>query len=284
MPFDPSTYTFPSHKLRRPEHGKRAAVLVSCGSLNPVHAAHVDMLHAAKSAVEGSLSTSPSFSVVGAFVSPVNDAYGKAGLAPFPVRLEACRIAVSDDPFVAVDDWEGRQDAYVRTFYVLEHIHKHVTAWLDASATAEQAAGVGAVDAPESPEGLQATRPRPLTVFFVCGGDLFETFYRPDCWNLALLRKIFDNFALAVATRTGSKDPRDVVAAHAAPLTNRSEPNESLDLKPYASSIVVFEMPPNETSSTCIRSLLAAGQEVPSTMLRPEVAAYLQSAGAYVPT
>mmetsp|Transcript_7969 Transcript_7969/g.8985 ORF Transcript_7969/g.8985 Transcript_7969/m.8985 type:complete len:266 (+) Transcript_7969:126-923(+) len=260
MPFDEASYIFPSHKLRlplSPSSGRRPVVLVSCGSLNPVHVAHLDMLRAAKTTLEAS----GRYAVMGSFLSPVNDAYGKPGLASFEARLEACRIAVADDPCIEVDDWEGRQDAYVRTYFVLEHMRTAVAAWLR-----DMKADVATQD---------------VAVCLVCGGDLFETFYRPDCWNLKLLRKILDNFEIAVATREGSLDPRAVIAAHAAPLTNRSEPGESLDMAPYASKIIVFDMPPNATSSTAIRGMLSRGHDVPVSMMRIEVASYLRASKTY---
>lgn len=256
MPFDASSYRLPASKLvprgQLPAHVTTVCALVSCGSLNPIHSAHIEMIHRAKEAYEAARGSD--VAVVGAFVSPVNDAYGKAGLAPIAARIGACRLAVEGDALISVDDWEGLQDAYVRTYYVLSHIRSEIAAiYPDLR----------------------------VDIGFVCGGDLFETFYRPNCWKLSLLRSIFDEFVLMVASRAGSKNPLEVIQENSAPLTNTTEPGELLDLRQYADKIVVFELEPNETSSTLIRRLLNEKSDIPETVMPAKVTAYLRDLGAY---
>lgn len=197
--------------------------------------------------------------VAGAFLSPVNDAYGKAGLLSFPQRRAICQLMLCDDPFVAVDDWEGLQSAYQRSYFVLSHVKREVEQhYADILAS-----------------GRVAVR-----LYFVCGGDLFETFYRRNCWKVSLLRKIFDDFTLAVACRTGSNDPRDVMTNTTEPITSEDEPGESLDLKPYRQSVVVFALPENATSSTLIRTKLKEGLPLDG-LLPPHVEEYLKQEKCY---
>jgi nicotinamide mononucleotide adenylyltransferase len=230
---------------------------VSCGSYNPIHSAHVNMMHEAKRALEGA---EYDHQVVGAFLSPVNDAYGKAGLASFTQRAEICEVMLKDDPLVALDRWEGLQDAYVRSYYVMCHIRNAVLTHYGPALPADR-----------------------LDVYLVCGGDLFETFYRPNCWNLALLRKIFDEFRLAVAFRVGSQNPLTVMKNTVDPITSSQEPGESLDLRPYADKVAVFELAPNETSSTLLRALLQSGDNIPEELLPKHVTDALVASGVYCP-
>lgn len=60
--------------------------------------------------------------VGGGYMSPVNDAYRKPGLAPAAHRVAMCQAAATASPLVMVDSWESRQPQYVRTLHVLQHI------------------------------------------------------------------------------------------------------------------------------------------------------------------
>jgi nicotinamide mononucleotide adenylyltransferase len=44
--------------------------------------------------------------VIGGFISPVHEAYGKKGLAPAPDRIEMVRRALVSSDWVACDEWE----------------------------------------------------------------------------------------------------------------------------------------------------------------------------------
>lgn len=242
------SYCFPCAKLTPPEQlppaDRPLAVIATCGSYNPIHSAHIQMFECAKSKLE-----SDGVFVVGAFLSPVNDAYKKAGLAPFPDRLAICEAALADHPWLAVDPWEGLQSDYIRSFYVLEHIITEVRNFY------------------KRPE---------IRVYFLCGGDLFETFYRPGCWELRLLEKIFKSFYLVVITREGSKDPLEVVKSATQPLTHADSPGVELDLNKYVDKVVCTLLaPPNNASSTKVRAALKAGDPLGSDMVPPAAMKYL---------
>jgi nicotinamide mononucleotide adenylyltransferase len=159
-------------------------VIVSCGSFNPITVAHIGMLRAAKAAIEA-LPGAPR-KVVQAFVSPVNDGYKKEGLAPFPLRREICNAAFAagtEHDWISLHEWEGQQTAFVPTFIVMKKIWDEL-----------KERGV-AVD----------------EQYFVCGGDLLESFYKPGAWGLANLKRLVEEFKLVVISRPGSPDAREFI-------------------------------------------------------------------------
>jgi nicotinamide mononucleotide adenylyltransferase len=60
--------------------------------------------------------------VVGAYLSPVGDAYKKKGLAPAADRVRMCELATNTagqkSKFIMVDDWEALQSQYQPTAHV----------------------------------------------------------------------------------------------------------------------------------------------------------------------
>lgn len=74
-----TTYNFPTHRLKRrmnnPE--KTPLVLVACGSFSPITYLHLRMFEMAADFAK----FNTEFEVMGGYLSPVSDAYKKAGLA-----------------------------------------------------------------------------------------------------------------------------------------------------------------------------------------------------------
>ena len=72
-------YTFPTNRLKRtmkdPE--KTPLLLVACGSFSPITYLHLRMFEMAADHVR----FSTDFEIIGGYLSPVSDAYRKAGLA-----------------------------------------------------------------------------------------------------------------------------------------------------------------------------------------------------------
>ena len=58
------------------------------------------------------------YDVWGCYLSPVNDAYGKPGLAPVKDRVAMCQLAAQDSDKIMVDAWEASQPGYTRTWKV----------------------------------------------------------------------------------------------------------------------------------------------------------------------
>ena len=88
---DPS-YKFSDHKLRTQlrDSSKTPLVLVACGSFSPITYLHLRMFEMASDFVKAS---SP-FELVGAYFSPVSDAYKKNGLALAQHRYDQPRQLV----------------------------------------------------------------------------------------------------------------------------------------------------------------------------------------------
>jgi nicotinamide mononucleotide adenylyltransferase len=74
----------------------------------------------------------PEFEVVAGYLSPVSDAYGKVGLAPCHHRVNMCRAAAQQSPWIMVDPFEAQnRDAdgkflYVPTAQVLRHFDHEI--------------------------------------------------------------------------------------------------------------------------------------------------------------
>jgi nicotinamide mononucleotide adenylyltransferase len=106
----------PTDKLACHRHvppPRTPAVLVSCGSFNPPTVMHMRMFELATAAL-----AQRGVDVWGCYMSPVADAYGKAGLAPVTHRLEMCRRAADSSAAVMVGGWEAAQPGYTRTLQV----------------------------------------------------------------------------------------------------------------------------------------------------------------------
>lgn len=131
----PDTYQFPTGKLKRvlSDSSKTPLVLISCGSFSPITYLHLRLFELAMDHAR----ISTDFEVVGGYLSPVGDAYKKAGLASAEHRIRMCELAVSEDSWVDVgmtmtsasgaenvliwpllDPWEALQKEYQPTAVV----------------------------------------------------------------------------------------------------------------------------------------------------------------------
>jgi nicotinamide mononucleotide adenylyltransferase len=74
-----ATYNFPTHRLKRRmiDPSKTPLVLVACGSFSPITYLHLRMFEMAADFAK----FNTEFEVMGGYLSPVSDAYKKAGLA-----------------------------------------------------------------------------------------------------------------------------------------------------------------------------------------------------------
>ena len=76
---DMSDYVFPHHRLKRlmNDSSKTPLLLVACGSFSPITYLHLRMFEMAADYVR----FNTDFEIIGGYLSPVSDAYKKAGLA-----------------------------------------------------------------------------------------------------------------------------------------------------------------------------------------------------------
>ncbi|XP_074302591.1 uncharacterized protein LOC141634263 isoform X2 [Silene latifolia] len=102
-------------------NGKRYVVLVATGSFNPPTFMHLRMFELARDALR-----SKGYHVIGAYMSPVNDAYAKKGLLSAEHRIHMCQLACRSSDFVMVDPWEAKQSNYQRTLTVLCRVKNYL--------------------------------------------------------------------------------------------------------------------------------------------------------------
>ncbi|CAJ1004764.1 putative Cytidylyltransferase-like [Leishmania naiffi] len=218
-------------------------VLVICGSFNPIHNAHLKLYDAAKRSIEGV----DGRVVLGGFLSPVSDAYGKPGLRCAADRVQVMEKALCHHPDLSVDTWECQQPTYTRTVFVLRALEEHVNAWYAQSE-------------PAAMEWL-TSHGRHVRVVFACGADLFFSFWHPGCWSLCLLRQLLDSFPLVVVQRGGARgsisDSDDFARlCQTAPLLSETaEDGEriEIDMLRYTFTFAAFSAP-DDTSSTAVRN------------------------------
>ena len=197
-------------------------VLVACGSFNPPTRAHLRLFSAGAAAVDGGSGASGGLPavVVGGLLSPVADAYAKAGLAPAAHRLAMCALAArhgADEEIgggrdaadaaapaqqrrqqppvdVGVHCWEATRGAYTRTLDVLRHISRELNS--SAASTGGDGGGGGGDDGGGGGGGggptstTTAATPtgaplptRPVRVMLLGGTDLLESMRRPGVWS-----------------------------------------------------------------------------------------------------
>jgi nicotinamide mononucleotide adenylyltransferase len=119
-------------KLGEKDRGRIPLACVACGSFSPptyrnpaplsVFAAdqtvHLRMFEMAKDWAR----KNTNYVVVGAYLSPVGDAYKKKGLAPAAHRVRMCELATNTadqkSKFIMVDAWEALQSQYQPTAHV----------------------------------------------------------------------------------------------------------------------------------------------------------------------
>jgi Cytidylyltransferase-like len=84
------TYTFPDYRLKKTmdDPSKTPLLLVACGSFSPITFLHLRMFIMAGDYIK----FSTDFEIVGGYLSPVSDAYKKAGLASAEHRCVASRF------------------------------------------------------------------------------------------------------------------------------------------------------------------------------------------------
>ncbi|KAH9604149.1 hypothetical protein KSS87_010489 [Heliosperma pusillum] len=219
--------------------GKRYVVLVATGSFNPPTFMHLRMFELARDALN-----SEGYHVIGAYLSPVNDAYEKMGLIGAEHRIKMCQLACKSSDFVMVDPWEGNQSTYQRTLTVLSRVK---------SSLCEK----GLVS-----EGC-------LRVMLVCGSDLLESLHK-SFWIPEQVRAIVRDFGVACIRREG-QDVEKIVSDD--PILRENKVHQS-------NIVVVNELVPNQISSTRIRDCISRGLSV-KYLTPDEVIEYIKTHRLY---
>ena len=109
----PVNFGYPTCRLRQPDRGCR------CTSMW----------------LECSLLMQAGYDTLGGYMSPVNDAYQKKGLAPAQQRVDMCKLAAEASDIVMVDSWEAQQPTYQRSLKVLRRVKSVLHEYLSGSAS-----------------------------------------------------------------------------------------------------------------------------------------------------
>ncbi|KAI9726755.1 MAG: hypothetical protein M1828_000611 [Chrysothrix sp. TS-e1954] len=179
---DMSSYTFSLDKMRpAPSSDSREPlVLVSCGSFSPITYLHLRMFEMCKDWVKNNTR----FDVVAGYLSPVSDAYKKAGLVSANHRIEMCRLAVQQSSWIMVDDWEAIKEEYTRTALVLDHFEHEIN---------EVRGGV------ETGSGKRKAK-----IALMSGADLLDTMSDPGVWAHEDLDHILGRYGAFIIERNGT--------------------------------------------------------------------------------
>lgn len=246
-------YVFPSHKLKRlPSidtatglNGGRGApaqaVLVACGSFNPITNMHLRLLESARDYLKDYRNVD----VLGGFISPVHDSYGKKGLVSSNHRIQICELACNSSDWIAVDTWEHLQDSYITTRKALQHFQLHV-------------------------DQFYRDLGHRVQIMLVCGVDLLRSFFIPGVWLEEDIKIILSQFGIVVFERDGEHPHQTVL--------------EFDMLTKYRHNILtVRELVRNDISSTKIRRALSMGYSI-KYLVPDEVIDYIREHGLYRPS
>ncbi|MCJ1313167.1 hypothetical protein MMC25_006844 [Agyrium rufum] len=237
-------YTFPDRKIKKvmEDPARTPLLLIACGSFSPITYLHLRMFEM----VADYAKFNTEYEVIGGYLSPVSDAYKKAGLASAEHRIRMCEIAVDQTSnWLMVDPWEAVQTEYTRTALVLDHFEHEIN---------KIRGGAG------MPDGSR----RPVQIALLAGADLIETMSTPGVWSASDLDHILGRYGAYIVERTGT----DIDAA----LEN---------LKPWKDNIhVIKQLIQNDVSSTKIRLFLRKEMSVQYLIPSP-VIQYIDDHGLY---
>lgn len=201
------------------EMKKMQVILVATGSFNPPTYMHLRMFELARDAL-----LSDGYAVLGGYMSPVNDAYGKKGLASAEHRIKLCELACEDSSYIMVDPWEAKQSSYQRTLTVLNRVEFSL-----------RTSGLVNADS--------------FKVMLLCGADLLESFTMPGVWIPDQVKAICCDHGVVCISREG-KNVEKLIFENDILFENKRN------------IVVVDEVVSNNISSTKVRQNLARGLSV----------------------
>ncbi|KAK9002377.1 hypothetical protein V6N11_025060 [Hibiscus sabdariffa] len=183
------------------------------------------------------------FFVIGAYMSPVNDAYKKKGLIAAEHRVEMCNLACKSSKFIMVDPWEAKQSSFQRSLTVLNLVKSFLT------------------------EG-GLVRKESLKVMLVCGSDLLQSFSIPGFWIPDQVRAICKDYGIVCIRREG-QDLEKIISGDE--ILNETRDNIK----------TVDELVPNQISSTRLRECISRGLSI-KYLTVDEVIEYIRKQNLYL--
>jgi nicotinamide mononucleotide adenylyltransferase len=182
---------FPTDKLAKPKFlGKEPTVVVACGSYSPISFLHLRMFELARDYFKAHMKQ---HELIGGYLSPVADAYGKKGLVAGSHRVKMCQLATESSDFIMLDPWEAGQSKHVLTSPVLQHFDDELN----------KEGGI------LMPDGTK----RRIHIMLLAGADLIESFGVPGLWADEHLHDIVGNRGCVIIEREGS-DAQDFMLKH----------------------------------------------------------------------
>ncbi|KAL8965025.1 MAG: hypothetical protein Q9183_004073 [Haloplaca sp. 2 TL-2023] len=237
-------YAFPRSRLRQfmLDPTKTPLLLVACGSFSPITYLHLRMFEMAADYAK----YNSDFEVIGGYLSPVSDAYRKAGLASADHRIAMTRIATEQSSrWLDVDPWEAVQKQYQPTAIVLDHFEHEINVVQRGVATRDG-------------------ERKPVRIVLLAGADLIQTMSTPGVWSQEDLNHILGKYGVFIVERTGT-DIDDALAT----------------LTQWRNNIwVIQQLIQNDVSSTKIRLFLKREMSVRYLVPAP-VITYIEEHGLY---
>ena len=110
------------------EDDEELAILLTTGSLNPIHTGHIDMMNFAKTELESYKKNSTKYTVIGGFMSPSHDEYvrTKPSYIRSDDRVKMIKIAVQDSNWIECDEWECKQKHFKDFPQVCQRFSKEI--------------------------------------------------------------------------------------------------------------------------------------------------------------
>ncbi|GAA5881742.1 hypothetical protein JCM16303_006435 [Sporobolomyces ruberrimus] len=247
-------YTFPTHRLNAVQGSteKTPLVLVACGSYSPITFLHLRMFEMARDDAH----YNTEFQVVGGYLSPVNDAYAKLGLASAVHRVNMCTAAVNDtSDWLMLDPWEARQPTYTPTAQVLDHFNHELN-------TVRGGADVVVTDRETGETRIEKRR---IRIMLLAGSDLILTMSEPGVWAEKDLHHILGIYGCYIIERAESELDQTIFSS--------SSVHSRSPLALYRHQIhMVDQLVRNDVSSTKVRLFIRKGMSVkyliPSAAIR----------------
>ncbi|KAI4127941.1 MAG: hypothetical protein LQ338_002965 [Usnochroma carphineum] len=237
-------YTFPRTRLKQcmEDSSKTPLLLVACGSFSPITYLHLRMFEMAADFAK----YNSEFEVIGGYLSPVSDAYRKAGLVSAEHRIAMTKIAAEQSSkWLEVDPWEAIQKEYQPTAVVLDHFDYEINVVQQGIATKDG-------------------KRRPVKIVLLAGADLIQTMSTPGVWSQEDLNHILGKYGVFIVERAGT-DIDDALAT----------------LTPWRHNIwVIQQLIQNDVSSTKIRLFLKREMSVRYLIPAP-VINYIEEHGLY---
>lgn len=232
-----------------------AYVLVSSGSFSPVTVLHTQLL----ATVRDHLMVKNDFGqVIAGLLCPVHDAYGKASLVPQHHRVEMCRLATEDYPWMGVTTLETAQKGWTETRLVFDLLCQTLELKFAQNLPTATSSSSSPITLPD------------VKLVFCMGSDVFLGWKNATWWSPEDIEMYLTKYRVAVLLREEDQnDVEQLLATHPIISQHRSG---------------VFILPPvfkNAVSSTLIRNQLDVGATIEG-LVHPNVNKYIVDNGLYI--